>query len=394
MSLTGIYRVAVREWHLMINSRKSRVIILWVPLVVFTLLAGIYAAGVLRDIPVAVLDQDHSKLSRTMISFIDASPEMTVTSHLTSEAQLHDYFLNHPEKAVFCIPRGMEHDVLKGKNTKVNVLTNSTNIVYGNILKRSAYRLIETVSGGAFVKKMVSQGLTPEQAKRLALPVEVKTHSLFNPQYNYLYYLVPGLLTVMLQMIVFFMGTRSINKELRDGRWQGLMETANNSMANIVWGKLLVYTAIGMVITLFISIIFNAFAIPYQHNVGNIILLFLFFVLANASLGMALSAMVREEIVALDLALFYNSPAFIFSGFTFPIMGMPFFDQVWAQFIPYTHFLHAFFKLYQMGTPLALVQHELWMLTAFIAVGLVTTLVAMRLDKATIASSKLTLTES
>ena len=51
MSLTGIYRVAVREWHLMINSRKSRVIILWVPLVVFTLLAGIYSAGVLREVP-------------------------------------------------------------------------------------------------------------------------------------------------------------------------------------------------------------------------------------------------------------------------------------------------------------------------------------------------------
>ncbi len=394
MSLTGIYKVAVREWHIMINSRKSRVIILWVPLVVFTLLAGIYFAGVLREIPVAVLDQDHSKLSRTMISFIDASPEMSVTNHLSSEAQLRDYFLSHPEKAVFCIPRGMEHDVLKGENTKVNVLTNSTNIVYGNILKRSAYRLIETVSGGAFVKRMVAQGFTPEQAERLALPVVVKTHSLFNPQYNYLYYLVPGLLTVMLQMIVFFMGTRSINKEYRDGRWRELMETANSSVANIVFGKLFVYTAIGMVITMFISIIFNAFAIPYQNDVGNIILLFLFFVLANASLGMALSAMVREEILALDLALFYNSPAFIFSGFTFPIMGMPFFDQVWAQFIPYTHFLHAFFKLYQMGTSLAVVQRELCVLGAFIVVGLVTIFVAMLPEKQLIHSAKLSLTES
>ena len=394
MKTPAIFKVASREWRMMIRSRNSRVVVLWVPLIVFTLLAGIYSAGALRDIPVAVLDQDHSKLSRTIITFIDASPEMKVTAHLQSTGQLHDFFLHHPEKAIFCIPKGLEKSVLKGKNTQVDVMTNSTNIVYGNVLKRSAYRLIKTISGGALSKRLVAQGLTPEQANRLALPIGVKTHSLFNPQYNYLYYLVPGLLTVLLQMIVFFMGTRSLNKEFKDNRQESLQKTAHHNILNIMFGKLLVYTAVGMVITLFISIIFNAFGIPYQNKTGEILLLFLLFVLANATLGMALSALVKEEIVALDLALFYNSPAFIFSGFTFPIMGMPFFDQLWAQFIPYTHFLHAFFKLYQMGAPLAYVGNEMLILVIFILVGLVTTYTAMRLSPQNENSSKLILTES
>jgi len=394
MKTPAIFKVASREWRMMIRSRNSRVVVLWVPLIVFTLLAGIYSAGALRDIPVAVLDQDHSKLSRTITTFIDASPEMKVTAHLQSAGQLHDFFLHHPEKAIFCIPKGMEKAVLKGKNTQVDVMTNSTNIVYGNVLKRSAYRLIKTISGGALIKRLVAQGLTPEQANRLALPIAVKTHSLFNPQYNYLYYLVPGLLTVLLQMIVFFMGTRSLNKEFKDGRQESLQKTAYHNILNIMFGKLLVYTAVGMVITLFISIVFNAFAIPYQNKTGEILLLFFLFILANATLGMALSALVREEIVALDLALFYNSPAFIFSGFTFPIMGMPFFDRLWAQFIPYTHFLHAFFKLYQMGAPLADVGNEMLILVIFILIGLVTTYAAMRLSPRNENSSKFILTES
>lgn len=392
--MPAILKVASREWRMMINSRNSRVVVFWVPLIVFTLLAGIYSAGALRKIPVAVFDQDHSKLSRTIITFINAAPEMKVTAHLQSEGQLKDYFLHHPEKAVFCIPKGLEKAVVKGKHTQVDVLTNSTNIVYGNVLKRSAYSLIETVSGGALVKKLVAQGLTPEQAKQLALPIAVKTHSLFNPEYNYLYYLVPGLLTVLLQMIVFFMGTRSLNKEFKYGRQEELQQTANHKIINIILGKLLIYIGVGMVITLFISIIFNVFGIPYQNKISETLLLFFFFVTANASLGMALSALVKEEIVALDLALFYNSPAFIFSGFTFPIMGMPFFDQLWAQFIPYTHFLHAFFKLYQIGTPLAYVGNELLILGVFILTGLVTTYVAMRLRAENTSSTKLILTES
>ena len=394
MNTPAIFKVANREWHMMINSRNSRVVVLWVPLIVFTLLAGIYSAGALRKIPVAVLDQDHSKLSRTITTFINASPDMKVTTHLRSESQLKDYFLHHTEKAVFCIPKGLEKSVFKGKNTQVDVLTNSTNIVYGNVLKRSAYRLIETVSGGALIKKLVAQGLTPKQAKQLALPIAVKTHSLFNPEYNYLYYLVPGLLTVLLQMIVFFMGTRSLNKEFKYGRQEDLQQTANHSILNIIFGKLLVYTGIGMVIALFISIIFNVFGIPYQNKIGETLLLFLLFVLANVSLGMALSAVVGEEIVALDLALFYNSPAFIFSGFTFPIMGMPLFDQLWAQFIPYTHFLHAFFKLYQMGTPFAYVKQEFIILGIFTLVGLLTSYVAMNLRTNEQSSSKLILTKS
>ena len=394
MKISAIFNVAKREWHMMVSSRNSRVVVLWVPLIVFTLLAGIYSAGALRKIPVAVLDQDHSKLSRTIINFINASPDTKVTRYLHSEAQLKNYFLHYPEKAVYCIPPALEKDVFKGKNTEISVLTNSTNIIYGKILKRNAFHLIETVSGGVLVKRLVAQGLTPYQARRLALPIAVKTHSLFNPEYNYLYYLVPGLLTVLLQMIVFFMGTRSLNKEYKNNRQDDLQETSKHNVLNIIFGKLLVYTGIGMTIVFFISILFNLFGIPYQDKIGETLLLFFMFVLANATLGMALSAVVKEEIVALDLALFYNSPAFIFSGFTFPVMGMPFFDQLWAQFIPYTHFLHAFFKLYQIGTPLASVEKEFLILGIFTLVGFLTTYVAMKLRMNEKSKSNLILKEA
>ncbi len=379
MKKPACLKVASREWRLIISSSSSRMLVFWIPLVVFILLAGIYSTGALRKIPVAVLDQDHSNLSRTIITYLNASPETKVTAYLHSKGQLKDFFLNHPEKAIYYFPKGMEKDILKDKSSTVKVMTNSTNIIYGNVLKRNAYELLETMSGGVLVKKLVAQGLTPAQAKHLALPIAVNSKPLFNTEYNYLFYLVPGLLTVLLQMILFFLGARSINKEFNSGREEELMETANHKTSNIISGKLLIYTLIGMVLVLFTGIVFKVFGIPYQNQIGSTLLLFFFFNLANAALGMMLSALVNEEIVALDIALFYNSPAFIFSGFTFPILGMPFLDSLWAKFIPYTHFLHAFFKLFEMGAPLAYAEPEFLALSIFIFTGVITTYVALKL---------------
>lgn len=379
MKKPACIKVASREWRLIVNSPSSRTLVFWIPLTVFLLLAGIYKAGDLRKIPVAVLDQDHSNLSRTITTFLNASPETKVTAYLQNPGQLKDFFLNHPEKAIYYFPKGMEKDILKGKSSGVKVMTNSSNIIYGNVLKRNAYELLETVSGGVLMKKLIAQGLTPAQAKQLALPITVNSKPLFNTEYNYLYYLVPGLLTVLLQMIVFFLGARSINKELGAGREKEMLEAANHSIFGLISGKLIVYTLIGMVLALFTGIVFKLFGIPYQHQIGDTLLLFFFFSLANAALGMMLSALVTEEIVALDIALFYNSPAFIFSGFTFPILGMPFLDSLWAKFIPYTYFLHAFFKLFEMGAPLTYASPEFLALSAFALTGIVTAYVALKL---------------
>jgi len=237
----------------------------------------------------------------------------------------------------------MERDVMKGKNTTIQALTNSSNIIFGNILLREAYTITGTMSAGITIQKLVATGLTQHQAMNLAVPVIVSAKPLFNPIYNYLYYLVPGLMTVLLQMIVFFISTRSINSEYNR------------------------------------ALVFMMFGIPFKDKAPEIITLFSVFILSNIALGQMLSAAIDDEMLALDIAFFYNSPAFVFSGFTFPMFGMPFFDSLYAQFIPYTHFLYAFFKVYQIGAPFSYITPGVLILLLFMLVGFVTTFVALRI---------------
>ena len=372
-------KIALREFSIIGSNKSTRNLLIFIPIVVFLLLASIYQKGALRELPVAVNDLDNSKLSRLITRFIDASPQMKITYEFSSEDKTDSFFLQHNETAIFTIPKGMEKDVMRGKATKVQIITNSSNIVFGNILLREAITLTQTLSAGVQIEKLKAVGLTYEQALNLALPIKVNSRPLFNQYYNYLYYLLPGLMTVLLGMLMFFVATRAINFEVSRGSFEDLVAIAKGSAFSIIAGKAIAYMAMGFGISMMIAMIYFLFGIPFKEREFEIIFLFMFFVLVNILLGFMLSSTIDDELVSLDIAFFYNSPAFVFSGFTFPIFGMPFFDTIYAQFIPYTHFLHAFFKLYQVGAPFVYILPEIAILSLFLATALLTTWIALKL---------------
>jgi len=291
---------------------------------------------------------------------------------------LKSFFLNHDELAVFYIPHGFAKDIYRNKTTRLTVYTNSSNIVYGNILYREAAVISTTVSSGIILSRLEHVLINHNEAMGLVMPVITHAKTLYNPWFNYLYYLLPGLMTVLLQMFVFFAATRAFNREINNGTFSQLVKVSNNSALQMLLGKGLAYAAMGMGVIMLISLVFLAFGIPFMHLETELILLFLVLVLVNVFLGFMLSTTLDEEIFALDIAFFYNSPAFVFSGFTFPMFGMPFFNSTYAEFIPYTHFLHAFFKLYQMGTPLRYIFPEMKILGLFLLVGFITSWVALK----------------
>ncbi len=390
MKLPAFIKVGIREIYRIVKGHSTRLILFYIPLIVFPLLALIYQKGALREIPVAIWDHDHSDISRMIAEYVNASPTMKVTDYISSSDNPENYFPNHKERAIFHIPKGLKRDILKGKSTKVQVFTNSSNIIFGNILLREAYTVVGTINDGILLKKFKAEGMTPKQAMIMIMPIRIHTKSLFNPNYNYLYYLVPGLLTVLLQMIVFFIATRAFNSEFNSGSFSELTETAKGSALNMLLGKSLAYLLMGIYVTGLIVLVFWIFGIPFQQREGQLLLLFSYFIIVNIFLGFMLSTTINDEILSLDVAFLYNSPAFVFSGFTFPIFAMPFFSSTIAQFIPYTHFLHAFFKTYQLGAPFSYTLTDFYKLTVFLVVGFVTSYVALRIRMKSMVSPQKT----
>lgn len=374
-----ILAVAAREIRRIIHNKSSRNLLVFVPVCVFILLSFIYTEGIIEEIPVAVFDKDNTQLSRTITRFIEASPQTEIVKHIDSGQKIDEIFLQNDNiEAIFIIPKNLTDEVMQGKSGRVGIYTNSTNIIFANTIYKEAMTVLNTVSTGILRERFVKNGLTKERADQLALPIRVQAKPLYNANYNYLNYLVPGLMTVLLQMIIFFITTRSLNHEFNQKTMTSLFDLAQHKPLNIILGKVLAYFIFSMLLAFFLLFVFFIFSIPISGNIFYLLLYLAFFVVTIIVLGMFLSTIVVDEIVALDIAFFYNSPAFVFSGFTFPIFAMPIFDKLYAQVVPYTHFLYGFFKLYQMDTPVKYAFPEIIILSLFLIIGFLGTYVGLK----------------
>jgi len=368
----GFIRVTKRELIRILKSTSGKNLMIFIPLITFLFLGFIYIKGALRDIPVAVIDQDNTLISRTVTRFIDASPLLKVKVMPSSKLNAKDILNRELAYAVFYLPKGFSNQLQKGKTSKMPVFINGSSILHGNIIFSATSTIAMTLSGGALIKKLMENGMKFKQAKDMVLPIKVHIKPLYNPTYNYLYYLVPGLITVLFFMMIFFVSTRVLNSEINKKTYNELYKISNNNILNIFFGKATAIFLLSIIILLFIfGIVFTILQIPVQGSYINIFVIFTFTILANIFLGFAVSSIFTEEALAMDIAFFYNSPAFVFSGFTFPIFGMPWINSIYANILPYTHFLTGFIKTYQMNTSINYIIPELKHLSIFILIGLI-----------------------
>ena len=365
-------KIYLRELKRLVSHQSSRTLLLILPIITFAFLGYIYNKGALRDIPVAVIDLDKTELSRTIINFIDASPYLKVDAVLNSDNQPNELLQKGEVFAVYVLPKGFEKPLLKGESQKLNVFINGTNIIHGNVIYAATAKIAMTVTGGALIKKFMEKDISYEQAMNIVLPIKVHTKPLYNPVYNYQHYLIPGLMTVLFFMIVFFVSARTINIEFNEGSWKALVEFAGGNSFMIFWAKAFaIFTLSFSIILLIFGIFFPLFGIPINGVLYKVILWMAFATLPNIFLGMALSSIISKETFAMDIAFFYNSPAFVFSGFTFPVFGMPLLNSTYAGILPFTHFLTGFIKLYQMDSSWQVLEGEFKALLIFMIIGLV-----------------------
>jgi ABC-2 type transport system permease protein len=362
-----VYLVFKRELLRLAGQKSARNLFIIVPVVVFFLLGAIYYKGALREVPIAVYDNDNSTLSRTYIRFLEASPNLKVTHYLSSEESIENTFVKNKVQGVFYIPNNFHKNI----PVQIKIYTNSTNIVFGNLVYKSALEVTQLLSGAAVIKRIAPLGINPVKIMGTVLPIQINTKVLGNPQYNYIYYLVPGLTTALLQMIIFMVASRAFNNEWKRKTYKELYTTSGGNMLTMILGKYFAFLIYGLGLCgLIFAIVFPVFGIPIYGNIGHLLALLLLFISVNILLGFGISLLIPNEIIALDVAILYNSPAFVFSGFTFPIWAMPWFNAMYAQLIPYTHFLTGFLKIYQLDTPLHFIWPEVWKLMLFLLVGL------------------------
>lgn len=379
-SLTGspLLKIVLREVSRITEKKIIYLLSVVLPLTLFLLLALIYKNSVVRDLPVAVYDADNSSISRMLTRSIDASSSMEVTRHVYSLEELKSEFLKGHIQGAFYFPKNMERDLKRGSGSTMVIFKNTSSLIIGNMIYKDGVTIARTVSGGVLLKKLRSKGLTETQAINVINPIRIETQSLYNPGYNYLSYLIPGLLTAMFQMIIMISSVLIVSSEFAHNTFQELIELSGGSTFRIILGKSLPHLALHTATSLgLIGIIFPVFSVEINGSVLLTLAFLEYFILVSFFFGFLLSCLFHNQLAATEAALFINTPAFIFSGFTFPLWGMPALHNYFAQLIPFTHFLSGFLKIYQMGTPLRYVMPEFLRLSIFLVVSLSASFIAL-----------------
>jgi ABC-2 type transport system permease protein len=204
----------------------------------------------------------------------------------------------------------------------------------------------------------------------LVQPIVVSTYSLYNPDYNYREYLVPGLITVAIQMMIIMVAVLMLNYEYTTRSMEELVLLAKGSASDIIIGKTLAHLSVSWINWVLMAwVVFPAFSIGEGLGGWNFFALYSLMALACIGLGVMVSAIVKDTMLATDIGLFYTSPAFVFSGYTFPKWGMPWYDQFYSHLLPYSWFLDGFIKVFTMSLPLHYARPEISALLVFIGIS-------------------------
>mgnify|MGYP000239489373 CR=1 FL=1 len=356
--LHNTYAVLRRELVRLTHQPMYFVLMLVLPVVSFAFFALLFNKGVARDIPIAVLDDDHTSLSRKVTQMIDATPTALVAYEIQDMDEGERLMREGKVMAIVQIPSFFEKNILSNSQTHIENYVSGTNITVNGLLSKDIQTAVTTFTAGIQLQLLTKQGLSEKQAMAQLMPVRFSRHVLFNPYINYGYYLSPSFMPMMLMIFAMLVTIFAIGTELKAGTAREWLDTAGGSVFAALVGKMLplVVMMLLMTLTMFL-ILFKIVGVPLNGSLTALLFGCMLFVLAYMAIGVLIVTLLSNLRLSLSIGGGYSVLAFTFSGLTFPMMAMYPWVQAFSKIFPFTFYTDIFIDQALRGAP---VVDSLW----------------------------------
>jgi len=336
------------------------------PILQLTML-GYAATTDVKNVPVVVADGDRSPQSRDLITRFDASPYFTVIDIVTTVREVDPYLQRGQAWIALAIPQGYGTSVQDRQPVSVQVVadgsdSNSTTVALGYataLVGEYAAAVAEGDGGQA--------GAAGGQGGGIDLRMRVW----FNPQLESRFFMIPGVLALLLLVVTANLAAMAIVREKELGTLEQLNVTPLRRWELIV-GKLLPYGVIALVDVLLVTAVAVFwFEVPLRGSVLLLLAMSLLYVVCTLALGLFISTISDTQQQAMMTAtFFFLTPMIYLSGFIFPIENMPKVIQYATYLIPLRYFLVIVRGIFLKGIGLDLLWPQAAALTAWGAVVL------------------------
>lgn len=345
--------IVKREIRQLLRNKPVFIFAVIFPFLFIAFFHSLLSDGVARDLPIAVMDLDNSALSREVTSQLDATPQLRVSHHPTSEIDAELLIRTGEVYAFVSIPKNFQKDLRSGRQVKIVNQFNNNVLLAGGLANSTFQKVIGNISAGIQLKGKLQNGKNVKQAIAELQPVQLDKHVLSNPYTNYSYYLNSGFLTAFLQIFVMLTSIYMLGNEHKIGvDKKEFTKIANGRFFSPLLAKLLPYT----IWFLFVGIVtyvsmFTADDFPIFGSKILLLLALILLIIATQSIAILFVTSSKSLREALTKGSGFAAVSLSISGITFPIEGMPTILQWLSQIFPFTHYLELLMDQSQRGFP-------------------------------------------
>lgn len=294
--------------------------------------------GLPYDLPIAVVDNDNSSLSRNFSRQLDATQLGKVVKY-DSFAQARAAMQSGEVTSIIVLPEGMYRDVQSQRQPRVEYYLNGLYFVGGALAYKDILTMLNLTNGAVQREVLRMKGVNENQIMGMIQPIAVDTHQIGNAYTNYGYYLSNMLLPGFLEMVIIIVLIYSLGMELKYKTSRHLLKVSGHSIKNALAGKLIVFTVLFSALGLILMVLlYHRMHFPIAGSIWNMFINILLLVLASESIAIFIIGCLPVPRLALSVGALYAVLGFSFAGFTLPIEAMPAYIRGFSAAFPLRHY--------------------------------------------------------
>jgi ABC-2 type transport system permease protein len=351
-----------KEFLQMRRDRLTFAMMLGIPLLQLTLF-GYAINSDPRHLPTAVLMADHGAQGRTLLYALKNSTYFDFVREVKTEDEGHDLLARGQVQFVINIPQNFSRDLLRGDRPALLIEADATDPAATGIALGSLEPLFDVA-----LQNDLKGMLTPLAAT--SGPIDLRVHSLYNPEVITQYNIVPGLMGVILTMTMVMITGLAITRERERGTMENLLSMPTRP-SEVLIGKIVPYILVGYIqVAVILVAAYFLFHVPMQGSILLLAIVAFVFIVANLAMGITFSTIAKNQLQAVQMAFFVFLPSILLSGFMFPFRGMPHWAQTVGEVFPLTHFLRIVRGILLKGNNVIDVSLQLWQIVLFAVIVL------------------------
>ncbi|MCL6539455.1 MAG: ABC transporter permease [Roseiflexus sp.] len=333
--MNRILPIIRKEFIHILRDRRALMIAFLTPVIQMVIL-GYAATTDVRNVPLAVLDQDRTRQSRALIDAFVQSGQFTVYRYVMSERDLAAQIDSGQARAGLIIPPDYGRTVTAGRDVGVVfVLDGSDPSVASNAL--SSARLI----GASLATRVREETLARRGMTTVTMPgaPQVRERVWYNPDMDSAVFMVPGLIGLVLQFQATLLTASAVVRERERGTIEQLIVTPIRPY-ELMLGKILPYAVIELLVVGEVLLVGTLwFGVPIRGSLILLVAIACLFLVSTLALGLLISTIAHTQFEAFQLSFLTLLPSVFISGFIYPIDAMPAALQLISKIIPLTYFL-------------------------------------------------------